>query len=115
MPRYIDADALVENIKRVYCADCNNYNEVRCRACGTDDAITMIDDAPTVEVIVVPCKLGDPIYRVCAPKGIRQRPNVRKLYLTWNNLRKSLEDFGTLVFLTEKEAERVANGKCADS
>ena len=62
-------------------------------------------------VIVAPCKLGDPIYRVCAPKNIRQRPNVRKLNLTWNNLRKSLEDFGTLVFLTEEEAERVANGK----
>lgn len=41
MPRYIDADALIENIKRVYCTDCNNYNEVRCRACGTDDSITM--------------------------------------------------------------------------
>lgn len=50
MPRYIDADALIENIKRVYCTDCNNYNEVRCRACGTDDAITMIDDAPAVDV-----------------------------------------------------------------
>ena len=62
-------------------------------------------------IIVAPCKIGDPIYRVCAPKGIRQRPNVRKLNLTWNNLRKTLEDFGTLVFLTEKEAERVANGK----
>lgn len=48
--RYIDADALIENIKRVYCTDCNNYNEIRCRACGTDDALTMIDDAPTANV-----------------------------------------------------------------
>ena len=45
--RLIDADALVENIKRVYCTDCDSYNGVRCRACGTDDAIGMIDDAPT--------------------------------------------------------------------
>ena len=50
MPRYIDADALIENIKRVYCTDCNNYNEVRCRACGTDDAMLMIEDAPTADV-----------------------------------------------------------------
>ena len=50
MPRYIDADALIENIKRVYCTDCNNYNEVRCRACGTDDAMMMIDDAPSADV-----------------------------------------------------------------
>lgn len=45
--RLIDADALVENIKRVYCTDCDSYNGVRCRACGTDDALDMIDDAPT--------------------------------------------------------------------
>lgn len=57
MERYKDADALVENIKRVYCTDCNNYNEIRCRACGTDDAIAMIEDAPTADVVaVVRCK-----------------------------------------------------------
>jgi hypothetical protein len=57
MPRYIDADALNEDIKRIYCTDCNNYNEIRCRACGTDDALRMIDDAPTADVVeVVRCK-----------------------------------------------------------
>lgn len=50
MPRYKDADALVENIKRVYCADCNSYGGVRCRACGTGDAIEMIEDAPDADV-----------------------------------------------------------------
>ena len=44
--RLIDADVLVENIKRVYCTDCDSYNGVRCRARGTDDALDMIDDAP---------------------------------------------------------------------
>ena len=51
MARYIDADALIENVKRVYCTDCNNYNEIRCRACGTDDALDMIEDAPTADVV----------------------------------------------------------------
>lgn len=50
MARYIDADALIENIKRDYCTDCNNYNGVRCRACGTDDAFDMIENAPTADV-----------------------------------------------------------------
>jgi hypothetical protein len=45
--RPIDADALVENIKRVYCTDCDNYGGVRCRACGTADALDMVDGAPT--------------------------------------------------------------------
>lgn len=49
MPRYIDADALIEDIKRVYCTDCNSYNGVRCKACGTGDAIDMIEDAPAVD------------------------------------------------------------------
>lgn len=62
-------------------------------------------------VIVPPCKIGDPIYRVCSPQSRRQHTNVRKFMLTWNNLRKTIEDFGTLVFLTEEEAERVANGR----
>ena len=48
--RLIDADALIENIKRMYCTECDSYGGVRCRACGTDDAIDMIDDAPTVDV-----------------------------------------------------------------
>lgn len=51
MPRHIDADALIEDIKRIYCTDCNNYNEIRCRACGTEDALRMIDDAPTADVV----------------------------------------------------------------
>lgn len=51
MPRYIDADALIEDIKRIYCTDCNNYNEIRCKACGTEDALRMIDDAPTADVV----------------------------------------------------------------
>lgn len=51
MARYIDADELIEDIKRVYCTDCNNYNEVRCRACGTDDAISVIECAPSADVV----------------------------------------------------------------
>lgn len=45
--RLIDADALIGDIKRVYCTECNSYGGVRCKACGTGDAIDMIDDAPT--------------------------------------------------------------------
>ena len=51
MPRYIDADALIRETQRVFCEGCNNYNGIRCRACGTDDAISMLDNAPTVDVV----------------------------------------------------------------
>lgn len=57
MAEYIEREALIANVKRVYCADCNSYGEVRCRACGTGDALDMIEDAPTVDAVpVVRCK-----------------------------------------------------------
>lgn len=34
MPEYIDREALIKHIEKTYCADCNSYNGVRCRACG---------------------------------------------------------------------------------
>ena len=49
--KLIDADALTEAIKGRYCDGCDNYNGVRCRACSTDDALTMIDEAQTVEPV----------------------------------------------------------------
>jgi len=49
--RLIDADALMEQTENWYCSKENcgdNYNGIRCRACWVDDAIGIIDDAPTV-------------------------------------------------------------------
>lgn len=60
-------------------------------------------------VIVPPCKIGEPIYRVCGIKGKRQTPYVRKFKLTYKTLASTIEDFGKTVFLSKEEAERVAN------
>lgn len=53
MARLIDADALKKGLEDWYCAPerCNSYNGVRCRACALDDALSGIDDAPTVDPI----------------------------------------------------------------
>ena len=78
--RLIDADALVESIKGWYCKDCDNYNYVRCRACGTDDAINAIENAPTVDgwvsvkdrlpeeqkEVLVAVDVGDGLWRMLA-------------------------------------------------
>lgn len=53
MDKYIKREATIKRIKEVYCADCNSYNGVRCRACGTGDAIDMIEDAPAADVAPV--------------------------------------------------------------
>lgn len=51
--RLIDADALISLIKRTCCNGCKNYEGVKCRACEHDDAIAMIEDAPTVNAVEV--------------------------------------------------------------
>ena len=57
MAEFISREATIKRIKEVYCIGCNSYNGVRCRACGTGDAIDMIEDAPAVDAeVVVRCK-----------------------------------------------------------
>lgn len=53
MAEYFEREATIMRIEEVYCADCNSYNGVRCRACGTGDAIDMIEDAPAADVAPV--------------------------------------------------------------
>ena len=57
MDEFISREATIKRIKEVYCVGCNSYNGVRCRACGTGDAIDIIEDAPAADVApVVRCK-----------------------------------------------------------
>lgn len=53
MDEYISREATIKRIHEVYCAGCNSYNGVRCRACGTGDAIDMIEDAHAADVAPV--------------------------------------------------------------
>lgn len=53
MAECIEREATIKRIKEVCCVSCNSYNGVRCRACGTGDAIDMIEDAPAADVAPV--------------------------------------------------------------
>ena len=50
MDELISREATIKRIKEVYCVGCNSYHGVRCRACGTGDAIDIIDDFPAADV-----------------------------------------------------------------
>ena len=55
--RLIDANARIEEIRKAYCTNCDNYGGVRCRSCWVDDGIGFLEDAPTVDAVeVVRCK-----------------------------------------------------------
>ena len=53
MDDFISREATIKRIKEVYCVGCNSYHGVRCRACGTGDAINVIEDAPAADVAPV--------------------------------------------------------------
>ena len=53
MDEYISREETIKRIKECYCTGCNSYNGVRCRACGTGDAIDVIEDAPVADVAPV--------------------------------------------------------------
>lgn len=53
MAEYIEREATIKRLEEVYCVGCNSYNGVRCRACGTGDAIDIIEDAPAADVAPV--------------------------------------------------------------
>lgn len=56
--------ASLDLIKKYFCSTCNNYNGIRCRACCVDDTIELIENTPTVEAVVLPCKVGDTVWIV---------------------------------------------------
>ena len=50
MADLISRAAAIEHMKSMAgCATCNNYNEVRCRACSWDDAMNIVDELPAVD------------------------------------------------------------------
>ena len=72
--RLIDADKLIEQIRKTYCERCDNYNGVRCKACPNDDEIGDIDSAPTIDVVSdwIPC-------------SERLPEDIRPVIVTWKN------------------------------
>lgn len=72
MAEHIEREATIKRIQEVYCADCNSYNGVRCRACGTGDAIDIIEDALAADVAPIEAlnRLRD---ELCAQELITMR------------------------------------------
>lgn len=72
MTECVEREATIKRIKEVYCVGCNSYNGVRCRACGTGDAIDIIVDAPAADVAPIEAleRLRD---ELCAQELITMR------------------------------------------
>ena len=53
MAKLIDADKRIAEIKKLYCDGCDNRCGAKCLDCWVDDAMCLIDDAPTVDAVEV--------------------------------------------------------------
>ena len=113
----ISRKALIDSIKETFCKDCNNYHEVRCRACEWDDAMGMVEDAPAVNP--VPVKIGDTAWVICNHKGNKKPKQgvVSEMYYTDDMSLCIVVKFvrrgtwGKEVFGTAEEAWEAIGGK----
>lgn len=62
--------------------------------------------APTIEAVVLPCKLGTTLYRICE-EGRGRKPFIREVTFNRTNFARIVLDneVGRTVFLTREEAE----------
>lgn len=67
-----------------------------------------IADAPTVNAVVAPCKIGSTIYMIvtkCHRIGLPEFSFIKTTYMTEANFFRVCRDYGKTVFLTREEAE----------
>ena len=99
--RLIDADALDRKIVEM-------THEPAYQHTGEDwlnglcMAMEAVNEAPTVEAVVLPCKLGDPVFII----GGKYRAGRLEQWINTGKFRLTdLEKIGKTVFLTREEAE----------
>ena len=59
-------------------------------------------------LVVLPCKVGDPVYLIVTKRARNHTPEfrfVKKSRLTFLNMERILQDFGKEAFLTREEAD----------
>lgn len=99
--RLIDADALDRKIAEMTREPAYQHIWEDWRN-GLCMAMEAVNEAPTVEAVVLPCKLGDPVYII----GGKYRHGRFEKWINPSKFRLSdLEKLGKTVFLTHKEAE----------
>lgn len=102
--RLIDADAAEE---KAWASD----KIVGSSVWETSEVVEFLDDCPTVDAVVLPCKPGDHVFRLCGTKRSRYVGEriVGAVTLcgngSWTILSSTHDTLGKTVFLTRAEAE----------
>ena len=102
--RLIDADALMDEVDKSKHDNPHQPGLIRVNHRNEHDHfLRMIYDAPTVNAVVLPCKVGDTVYQADAS---RIYPiTIKKLIYDAGHIAFDEEAIGKTVFLTREEAE----------
>ena len=77
--------------------------------------VELMDAEAEGRLLILPCKLFDTVYMIVEKRARMNVKNtfcfIKKSQMTWNNMRRVVEDFGKTVFLTEQEAEEALRRK----
>ena len=120
----------MENKRRLIDANAANIEHISCyygNSCYTEDVQEWLDEQPTIDAVEVKCKVGDLVYALweapVKPKSIIYCEEVKEIRISMRNCRLTTtyilepiayrghrrecrdEDFGTLVFKEQEEAE----------
>ena len=101
MAKLIDAEELLQAMKK---ADEADPDLSTCWSRGSIRRV--IEGLLTIEAVVLPCKLGTTLYRVCE-EGRGRKPFIRVVAFNRTNFARIVLDneVGRTVFLTRAEAE----------
>ena len=113
----VDCDSCKASGQPCHVTSCRNRLKDRLfdyeEALGNYDRLMELHKADVDgRLVVLPCKMGDTVWMVVTKRQKITAPEfsfVKKSRLTWLNASRILQDFGTTVFLTRKEAEAAMN------
>ena len=66
---YIERESAIEYARLHYCKGCNSYSGVLCGSCEFDDAILLIEECPTADVVEVVHGEWETVQGVLTPGG----------------------------------------------
>ena len=123
--RLIDANVLADHIKDLPtswddgCGACSRPMKYPDGMFDCEDVIGSIEDAPTVDAVEIPCRIGDTVWAIRTYRGHKrpQKGLVKEMYFLPDMTLQIVVShiargkFGETVFLTEAETLNAINGE----
>lgn len=102
--RLIDADEFLKAFENADADVCEEYPDCYCEWGFSQKAVLdLVQNIPTIDAVVLPCKVGDTVYQVDANRIYPV--TIKRLIYDAGYIGFGEKAFGKTVFLTREEAE----------